>query len=87
MSDIVERAHSYAAYNAAKGADVLIVELADEITRLRASEKALLEAAEALLDEIESDEEHGGGADDSDCPICVKMKALRAAIAQATERG
>ena len=45
MSDVVERAHSYVAYNAAEsGADVLIVELADEIARLRAHAKKLSDA-------------------------------------------
>lgn len=37
------------------------------------------EALNALCDIIEEDELHGGGADETDCPICETMRAARAA--------
>lgn len=54
-----------------------VIDLMNENANLRSElAKARLIMAE-LCDQIEATEEHGGGADESDCPICEAMRDAR----------
>ena len=56
----------------------MIAETQDrQIERLQAEIKQLRHALGALCDEIEGLEEHGGGAHEDECPICVAIAEAR----------
>lgn len=48
---------------------------------LRSQRDALATALEEILDEVEATEEHGGGAHDDLCTLCVAMENARSALA------
>jgi hypothetical protein len=55
---------------------------ADLIIRAVNAHADLVAALDDLCDVIESDEEHGAGADEPDCPICDAIRKARAALAK-----
>ena len=51
------------------------------------SDGGLAEALTEVLDQIEDAEQHGGGAHDDGCSICIAMQDARAALEALAARG
>ena len=78
MTDLIEELRSRSNTAKAMGSsDVLLENAANEIERLRTVIFGLLGALGALCDAIEGLEEHGGGAHEDECPVCVAIANAR----------